>query len=97
MLPLMNGYDVLKYMRAQKVWSPVLMLTAKDGEYDQTDAFELGADDYVTKPFSTPVLLARLQALARRGAPERPVPSPWAASAWTPPPAGSPARAARSS
>jgi DNA-binding response OmpR family regulator len=54
MLPLMNGYDVLKYMRAQKVWSPVLMLTAKDGEYDQTDAFELGADDYVTKPFSTP-------------------------------------------
>ena len=73
MLPLLNGYDVLKYMRAQKVWSPVLMLTAKDGEYDQTDAFELGADDYVTKPFSTPVLLARLQALARRGAPERPV------------------------
>ena len=40
------------------------MLCAKDGEYDQTDAFELGADDYVTKPFSTPVLLARLQALA---------------------------------
>ena len=73
MLPLLNGYDVLKYMRAQKVWSPVLMLTAKDGDYDQTDAFELGADDYVTKPFSTPVLLARLQALARRGAPERPV------------------------
>ena len=69
----MNGYDVLKYMRAQKVWSPVLMLTAKDGDFDQTDAFELGADDYVTKPFSTPVLLARLQALARRGAPERPV------------------------
>ncbi|MFL6168128.1 MAG: response regulator transcription factor [Ornithinibacter sp.] len=73
MLPLMNGYDVLKYMRAKKVWSPVLMLTAKDGDYDQTDAFELGADDYVTKPFSTPVLLARLQALSRRGAPERPV------------------------
>ena len=73
MLPVMNGYDVLKYMRAQKVWSPVLMLTAKDGDYDQTDAFELGADDYVTKPFSTPVLLARLQALARRQATERPV------------------------
>jgi len=48
------------------------MLTAKDGDYDQTDAFDLGADEYVTKPFSTPVLLARLQALARRGAPERP-------------------------
>ncbi|MBT9255018.1 response regulator transcription factor [Phycicoccus sp. MAQZ13P-2] len=73
MLPGMNGYDVLKHLRHQKVWTPVLMLTAKDGEFDQTDAFELGADDYVTKPFSTPVLLARLQALARRGAPERPV------------------------
>jgi two-component system OmpR family response regulator len=73
MVPGMNGYDVLKHLRSQKVWTPVLMLTAKDGEYDQTDAFELGADDYVTKPFSTPVLLARLQALARRGAPERPV------------------------
>ncbi|GGL33754.1 response regulator transcription factor [Phycicoccus endophyticus] len=73
MLPGMNGYDVLKHLRAHKVWTPVLMLTAKDGEFDQTDAFELGADDYVTKPFSTPVLLARLQALARRGAPERPV------------------------
>jgi two-component system OmpR family response regulator len=73
MLPGLNGYDVLKHLRGKKVWTPVLMLTAKDGEYDQTDAFELGADDYVTKPFSTPVLLARLQALARRGAPERPV------------------------
>jgi two-component system OmpR family response regulator len=73
MLPGLNGYDVLKHLRRKKVWTPVLMLTAKDGEYDQTDAFELGADDYVTKPFSTPVLLARLQALARRGAPERPV------------------------
>ncbi|MBM6402193.1 response regulator transcription factor [Phycicoccus sonneratiae] len=73
MLPGLNGYDVLKHLREHKVWTPVLMLTAKDGEFDQTDAFELGADDYVTKPFSTPVLLARLQALARRGAPERPV------------------------
>jgi two-component system OmpR family response regulator len=73
MLPSMNGYDVLKHMRQRRVWTPVLMLTAKDGEYDQTDAFELGADDYVTKPFSTRVLLARVQALSRRGAPERPV------------------------
>ncbi|MGL5819284.1 MAG: response regulator transcription factor [Phycicoccus sp.] len=73
MIPGIHGYDVLKRLRAQRVWSPVLMLTAKDGEYDETDAFELGADDYVTKPFSTRVLLARLQALARRGAPERPV------------------------
>ena len=49
------------------------MLTAKDGEYDQTDAFDLGADDYLTKPFSFMILIARLRALIRRGAPERPV------------------------
>ena len=49
------------------------MLTAKDGDYDQTDAFDLGADDYLTKPFSFVVLVARLRALIRRGAPERPV------------------------
>ena len=51
----------------------MLMLTAKDGEYEETDAFDLGADDYLTKPFSFRVLVARLRALARRGAPERPV------------------------
>ncbi|WP_323098256.1 response regulator transcription factor [Intrasporangium sp. YIM S08009] len=73
MLPGRNGYDVLRNLRAQKVWTPVLMLTAKDGEYDQTDAFDLGADDYLSKPFSFPVLVARLRALVRRGAPERPV------------------------
>lgn len=73
MLPGRNGYDVLRNLRAQKVWTPTLMLTAKDGEYDQTDAFELGADDYLTKPFSFPVLVARLRALVRRGAPPRPV------------------------
>jgi two-component system OmpR family response regulator len=54
------------------VWTPVLMLTAKDGEYDQTDAFDLGADDYLTKPFSFIVLVARLRALVRRAAPKRP-------------------------
>jgi two-component system OmpR family response regulator len=48
------------------------MLTAKDGEFDETDAFELGADDYMTKPFSFRVLMARLRALLRRGTPERP-------------------------
>jgi two-component system OmpR family response regulator len=48
------------------------MLTAKDGEYDEADAFDLGADDYLTKPFSFVVLVARLRALVRRGAPERP-------------------------
>ncbi len=73
MLPGRNGYDVLRNVRAAKVWTPALMLTAKDGEYDQADAFDLGADDYLTKPFSFVVLVARLRALARRGAPERPV------------------------
>lgn len=73
MLPLKNGYDVLKELRQRKIWTPVLMLTAKDGEYDQTDAFDLGADDYMTKPFSFLVLVARIRALIRRGAPERPV------------------------
>ncbi|SER14588.1 DNA-binding response regulator, OmpR family, contains REC and winged-helix (wHTH) domain [Microlunatus flavus] len=73
MLPRLNGYDVLKQLRAREIWTPVLMLTAKDGEYDQTDAFELGADDYLTKPFAFSLLVARLHALARRGPGTRPV------------------------
>lgn len=73
MLPRLNGYRVLEELRRRQVWTPVLMLTAKDGEYDQTDAFDLGADDYLTKPFSFIVLVARLRALIRRGGPERPV------------------------
>ncbi len=73
MLPGRNGYDVLRNVRAEGIWTPVLMLTAKDGEYDQADAFDLGADDYLSKPFSFVVLVARLRALMRRGAPERPV------------------------
>lgn len=73
MLPGKNGYAILREIRAAKNWTPVLMLTAKDGEYDETDAFDLGADDYLTKPFSFMVLVARLRALIRRGAPERPV------------------------
>ncbi|CAA9372556.1 MAG: Two-component transcriptional response regulator, LuxR family [uncultured Nocardioidaceae bacterium] len=72
MLPRMSGYDVVRTLRARKVWTPVLMLTAKDGEYDIADALDLGADDYLAKPFSFVVLLARLRALIRRGAPERP-------------------------
>jgi DNA-binding response OmpR family regulator len=72
MLPGLNGYDVCRQMRAAGVWTPVLMLTAKDGEYDQADALDLGADDYLTKPFSFLVLVARLRALIRRGAPVRP-------------------------
>ena len=72
MLPGLSGYEVLRRLRAREVWTPVLMLTAKDGEYDETDAFDLGADDYLTKPFRFRVLVARIRALVRRGAPQRP-------------------------
>lgn len=72
MLPGLNGYKIVEKMRAAGVWMPVLMLTAKDGPWDQVDAFDLGADDYLTKPFDFIVLLARLRALARRGGAERP-------------------------
>jgi DNA-binding response OmpR family regulator len=72
MLPGMSGYDVLRAMRAADKWAPVLMLTAKDGEWDIADALDLGADDYLVKPFSHVVLQARLRALLRRGARERP-------------------------
>ncbi|MDX6219263.1 MAG: hypothetical protein QOJ48_944, partial [Frankiales bacterium] len=73
MLPGLSGYRICQEMRRQKVWTPVLMLTAKDGEYDEADALDLGADDYLTKPFSFVVLVARLRSLVRRGAPARPV------------------------
>ena len=73
MLPKINGYRVCQSLRDEEIWTPVLMLTAKDGEHDEADAFDLGADDYLTKPFSFVVLVARLRALLRRGAPERPV------------------------
>jgi len=72
MLPGMNGYDVCRELREAGIWTPVIMLTAKDGEFDQVDAFDLGADDYLTKPFSFAVLVARLRSLVRRIAPERP-------------------------
>src|ERR1700682_1455702 len=72
MLTKLNGYEVLRQMRSGQNWTPVLMLTAKDGEFDETDAFDLGADDYLTKPFSFRVLVARLRALSRRGTSERP-------------------------
>ena len=72
MLPGRNGYEVVRELRRREVWTPVMMLTAKDGEYDQIDAFDLGADDYLVKPFPTHVMVARLRALIRRGAPERP-------------------------
>ncbi|MCX5083950.1 MULTISPECIES: response regulator transcription factor [Streptomyces] len=72
MLPGLTGYEVLKRLRMAGVWTPVLMLTAKDGECDEADALDLGADDYLSKPFSYVVLVARLRALLRRGAPARP-------------------------
>ncbi len=72
MLPGMSGYEIVRGLRELQVWTPVMMLSAKDGEYDLADAFDLGADDYLIKPFSFVVLVARLRALLRRGAPERP-------------------------
>ncbi|MCF3102874.1 response regulator transcription factor [Streptomyces roseoverticillatus] len=73
MLPGLNGYRVCARLREAGVWTPVLMLTAKDGEYDEAEGLDTGADDYVTKPFSYVALVARLRALVRRGRPARPV------------------------
>jgi len=72
MLPRLSGYDVVRTLRSEDNWVPVLMLSAKDGEYDQADGLDYGADDYLTKPFSFVVLLARLRALLRRGVTARP-------------------------
>jgi two-component system OmpR family response regulator len=72
MLPGLSGFEVVRRLRAAQNWVPVLMLSAKDGEHDQADALDDGADDYLTKPFSYVVLLARLRALLRRGATARP-------------------------
>jgi DNA-binding response OmpR family regulator len=71
-LPGISGYQVCERLRAEGNWVPVLILSAKDGEYDQADGLDLGADDYLTKPFSYVVLAARLRALLRRGAQPRP-------------------------
>lgn len=72
MLPRMSGYTVVRTLREERNWVPVLLLTAKDGEYDEADGLDYGADDYLTKPFSFVVLVARLRALLRRD----PVPRP---------------------
>jgi DNA-binding response OmpR family regulator len=72
MLPGLNGYRVCAALRAEDNWTPILMLTAKDGEWDEVDALDTGADDYLTKPFSYAVLVARLRSLLRRGVRERP-------------------------
>jgi two-component system, OmpR family, response regulator len=73
MLPGMSGYTVVKTLRDEENWVPVLMLSAKDGEYDQADGLDYGADDYLTKPFSFVVLLARIRALLRREPGPRPL------------------------
>ena len=73
MLPGRNGFDVAEQLRTDGVWTPILMLTAKEGEYDEAEALDAGADDYLRKPFSYVVLVARLHALLRRGGGERPV------------------------
>jgi DNA-binding response OmpR family regulator len=73
MLPRRNGYRVCRDLRAREVWTPILMLTAKDGELDEAEALDTGADDFLSKPFAFVVLVARLRALLRRGRPERPV------------------------
>jgi two-component system, OmpR family, response regulator len=72
MMPGMSGWKVCAALREEGDWTPILMLTARDGDWDQVESFEGGADDYVTKPFSFAVLVARIRALVRRGAPERP-------------------------
>ena len=72
MLPGMSGFRVCSTLRAEGVWTPILMLTAKEGEWDEVEALDSGADDYLTKPFSYAVLLAHVRALLRRGAQERP-------------------------
>ncbi len=72
MLPGVNGFQVCRRLRDADIWTPILMLTAKDGELDETEALDTGADDYLTKPFSHLVLVAHLRALMRRGARERP-------------------------
>ena len=72
MMPGMSGYRVCATLRAEGIWTPVLFLTAKDGEWDEVEGLDTGGDDWLTKPFSYPVLVARLRALVRRGARERP-------------------------
>ena len=72
MLPGLNGFKVCAELRSSGVWTPILMLTAKDGDLDEAEALDTGADDFLSKPFSFVVLVARLRALLRRGQRERP-------------------------
>jgi two-component system OmpR family response regulator len=72
MLPGANGFDTCRRLRSDGIWTPVLMLTARDSVADRVSGLDVGADDYLTKPFSLAELFARLRALARRGGVERP-------------------------
>jgi len=72
MLPGIDGFETCRRLRAAGVWAPVLMLTARDAVEDRVAGLDMGADDYLVKPFAFAELLARLRALARRGAEERP-------------------------
>ena len=73
MLPGADGFEVCRRLRADDVWAPVIMLTARDAVDDRVRGLDAGADDYLTKPFSLAELLARLRAVSRRGPVERPV------------------------
>jgi two-component system OmpR family response regulator len=66
MLPSMNGFQICTKLREANAWMPIMMLTAKVGDWDQAESFDAGADDYLTKPFSMVVLLAHVRALLRR-------------------------------
>jgi two-component system OmpR family response regulator len=72
MLPDVDGFEIVRRLRARQLWTPVLMLTARDAIADRVGGLDAGADDYLTKPFSFEELLARLRAIARRGPIERP-------------------------
>lgn len=72
LLPSLNGYKVCAALRAEGNWTPILMLSAKSGEWDEAEALDTGADDFLAKPFSYVVLVAHLRALLRRGRQERP-------------------------
>src|SRR5687767_8202990 len=72
MLPDIDGFETCRRLRAEGRWAPIMMLTARDAVEDRVRGLDQGADDYLTKPFSLAELLARLRALARRGAGERP-------------------------
>ncbi|MHB8190247.1 MAG: response regulator transcription factor [Ferrimicrobium sp.] len=72
MLPGMNGFKFTQTLRSEEIWTPIIMLTAKDGELDEAEALDTGADDFLKKPFSFTVLVARIRALLRRGLESRP-------------------------